>query len=136
MYIHDKSKVGNMAHISGMRIRIVGFAISYCVVCSFVIRAIDVVGFWSGYIVILGRTGSFELKITTEEKKLTCKIKMVNEPAKVINDLKIEKDTITFSLQTSAQDIPRLEFSGNIEGDKMKLTISGRDLLSLLTTSR
>jgi len=42
-----------------------------------------------------------------------------------ILDGKVDGDTISFGCLSGAHDVPRLEFQGKVDGDEMKLTITG-----------
>ncbi len=111
---------------------LINFRIAFClfalslIVCLALSCPVDVAGKWSGDITIMSRTGKIALELKVDGKVLTGTATIEGRDSKIL-DGKVEADALSFGLDTGAHDAPRLEFAGKVDGEKMKLSITGTD---------
>ena len=88
----------------------------------------NVAGKWEGEMAVLGKTANFTLELTVDGKKLNGSLTIETDPVRKLEDGKVDDDSISFGVVSGAHDVPRLEFQGKVDGDRMKLTITGTDI--------
>jgi len=89
------------------------------------LSAATIAGNWTGQMTVVGKTRTLELHLATEGSKLTGSAGMGTDMVSIL-DGKAEGSVISFSIPSGAQDVPRLDFQGAIEGNTLKLTVSGK----------
>jgi hypothetical protein len=97
------------------------FIIAFVLIAS----AADIPGKWTGTITLMGQTGKITLDLTVDGKALNGTLSIEGKDAKILEG-KVDGDAISFGYLSGAHDVPRLEFQGKVDGDEVKLTVTGK----------
>lgn len=89
-----------------------------------IVSAADINGKWTGTLTAKGRTGQVTLDLTVDGKAFSGTLSIESRDSEIL-DGKVDGDTISFGCLSGAHDVPRLEFQGKVDGDEMKLTMTG-----------
>jgi len=96
---------------------------------SSLLSAADTVGVWQGQLTMAGARGEqrkeVTLTLTVNGSRLIGTMTADGETAEIL-DGAVKGDDISFEIESGADDVPRFVFNGNVVGDALTLTVSGR----------
>ena len=108
-----------------MRLHCFAFLATFSLIAFVLIAsAADIAGKWTGTMTAKNRTGKVTLDLTVDGKAFNGTLSIEGKDSKIL-DGKVDGDTISFGCLSGAHDVPRLEFQGTVDGDEMKLTMTG-----------
>ena len=110
-------------------------ALGLLLLCGIAFGA-DLAGVWTGKIVFKtpvagGLSRDVTMTLKTSGPHLTGTVSGSwdgHHDSATILDGKFNGNEIYFTIATGAADIPRMEFAGKLEGDELKITISGKNV--------